>query len=256
MKFYNVVIIILFLLMTDLAHAKQQNLRTSYYRQNTAPQLFFNKNDQPIGGILFDITHAIAKKVDMKLEMLPIPRKRIEQSLQRNIIDMHCVANPKWYKPNTFKWSSVLYKNPDILINRQGITTLAELSQYEDLKIGTILGYSYPELTPYVKNKNILPVTSLSPAKSYEKYRKNKVSGFISASIEASYFSKEQEDSVIPLNNNDIHCVYSPSMNTLTVQNINTAINLLKSSGEIESILGKYKKLPEKVLQYGDKITE
>lgn len=224
-----------------MTYANERRLRTSYYIQNTAPQLFFDIDGKPVKGILFDITHAIAKQLDVKLEMLPIPRKRIEQSLQKNIIDMHCVANPKWYKPDTFQWSSVLYKNPDVLINRKGITSLADLSKYNHLKIGTILGYSYPELTIYFNNNNLLPVSSLSPAESYRKYRKNKVSGFISASIEASYLLKELEDFVIPLNNNDIYCVYSPSMDEKTVQRINNAINTLKANGKIEAILSKYK---------------
>jgi ABC-type amino acid transport substrate-binding protein len=243
-------------LIADLSYAEQQKLRTSYYRQNTAPQLFFNENGKPISGVLFDITHAVSQKINMKLEMLPIPRKRIEQSLQRNIIDMHCVANPKWYKTNTYRWSSVLYKSPDILINRKGITSLTELSQYNNLKIGTTLGYTYPELTTYITNKNVIPISSLSPNDSYEKYRKNKISGFISASIEASYFSKELEDSVIPLNNNNIHCVYSPGLDKLTVENINAAIKSLKISGEIEAILSKYKTIPKPIIRYGEIVSD
>tara|TARA_R110001599_G_scaffold194656_1_gene390803 strand:+ start:361 stop:1092 length:732 start_codon:yes stop_codon:yes gene_type:complete len=231
------------MLTSSFAHASQP-LRTSYYSQNVAPQLFFDDMGRPISGILFDITHAIAEQLSMELEMLPIPRKRIEQSLETNIVDMHCVANPKWYNSIYLKWSDVIYNNPDILINRLGIKTLAALSDYKQLKIGTTLGYVYPELSSYIENENTLPVISMTPAESYEKYRKNKISGFVSASIEASYFYKKSEDSVIHMNDNEIHCALSPSLKKETINNINTAIGTLKESGEIETILQRYKKLP------------
>lgn len=232
--------------------ASQQILRASFYSQNVEPQLFFDENGRPISGILFDINHAIANHLAMGLEMIPIPRKRIEQSLERNIIDMHCVANPKWYKSNALQWSSVLYQNPDILINRQGMTTLAALSDHKNLKIGTTLGFIYPELAPYISNKNIRPVTSLTPAESYEKYRKNQVSGFISASIEASYFIKNIDDDVIIMNNNNIHCVLAPEMAKSLVGLISSAIDYLRTTGQIEMVLIKYRNVPDSSLQVAE----
>lgn len=256
MKRLNKIIVIILLVFADFSYADQQILRTSFYRQNIAPLLFFNDTGQPTSGILYDITHAIAEQLAVKLEFLPIPRKRITQSLMNNIIDMHCVANPKWYKLTSLQWSEVLYKNPDILINRKGITSITELANYKQLKIGTTLGYIYPELITLIKNKNILPVSSLTPAESFQKYRKNKVAGFISASVEASYFTKNIEDSVTVLNDNDIHCVFAPSMDKLTVKSINQAIEILKTSGEIEKILAKYRHIPKIIPSLGEVITE
>ena len=225
--------------------AGQQVLRTSYYSQNIAPQLFFDINGRPTSGILFDITHAIADKLDAKLEMLPIPRKRVEQSLIKNIIDMHCVANKQWYKRGDLQWSAVLYNNPDILINNLGMTTLTDLAKHKKLRIGTSLGYIYPELVTFINNKNIHPVTSLSPGDSYKKYRKNRIAGFIIPEIEASYFLKEPSDAVISLNDNKIRCAFSPSMKRMQVKRINNIIMELKSSGQIKFILSKYNNMPK-----------
>lgn len=253
MRFYSALVmysLMLTLIMTSSkSFANKPILRASYYSQNVAPQLFFDDMGHPTSGILFDITHAIAKQLGMELEMLPIPRKRIEQSLENNVVDMHCVANPKWYKSIYLKWSDDIYNNPDILINREGIETLAALSNYKKLRIGTTLGYIYPELSHYIDSQNILPVISLTPSQSYEKYRKNRVSGFVSASIEASYFYRKIEDAVVHMNDNKIHCALSPSLNEKTVNNINTAISGLKESGEIEMILQKYKQVPGSMFQ-------
>ncbi len=236
--------------------ASEQTLRTAYYRQNIAPQLFFDANGRPTKGILFDITHAIADQLDAKLEMLAIPRKRIEQSLIRSIIDMHCVANKEWYQLKSLQWSGVLYRNPDILINSKGITSLADLAEHNELKIGLSLGYIYPELNNYINQTNIVPVISLSPADSYEKYRKNKIAGFVIPEIEASYLFKEIKDSVVSLNNNYIRCVLSPSMKKSRVIQINNAIEQLKSSGRIDTIISKYKYLPKLNNQVHEAITE
>ena len=240
MKFHLSTIILFLMLTISLPLASQEVLRSSYYSQNVEPQLFFDNRGRPISGILFDISLGIANKLGMKLEMIPIPRKRIEQSLVKGIMDMHCVANPQWYKSKLLQWSSVLYKNPDIFINNKGITSLTELANYKNLKVGTSLGYIYPELLTYIDNKNILPVTSLSPGDSYKKYRKNKVSGFIIPEIEASPFVKKITDSVVLLNDNEISCVLAPSMKVSRVNSVSNAIDQLKASGEIDAILSKY----------------
>tara|TARA_R110000744_G_scaffold334386_2_gene439720 strand:- start:123 stop:956 length:834 start_codon:yes stop_codon:yes gene_type:complete len=244
MKYNFGITMLTLLLVSNMTIANEQNLRTSYYRQNIAPQLFFDENNRPTSGILFDITHAIANRLGVKLEMLAIPRKRIQQSLVKNIIDMHCVANPKWYTLRSLQWSSVIYKNPDILINNEGMTSLTDLAEHNNLKIGTTLGYIYPELSVYINNRNILPVTSVSPADNYKKYRKNNLSGFIIPEIEASYFFKETTDAVILLNDNDIHCVLAPSMKKSRVMRISNAVEQLKASGKVDAILKKYKSVP------------
>ena len=59
------------------------------------------------------------------------------------------------------------------------------------LPVSWTLSYVAPELTTYTNintnTDNILLVTSVTPTDSYNQYRKNRVSGFFSASIEASY---------------------------------------------------------------------
>jgi polar amino acid transport system substrate-binding protein len=256
MKYYLYSIIISFTLIPSFTLASEPHLRASYYSQNVAPQLFFDDKGRPNSGILFDISHAIALQLDMSLEMLPIPRKRIEQALTKNIVDMHCVANPSWYMSQELQWSSVIYQNKDVLINRIGMTQLTDLSNYHQLKIGTTLGFIYPELIHYVDNENIQPITSPTPAGSYKKYREQHVSGFVSASIEASYFFKDAGDSVIVMSKNNIHCVLAPSMKKTSVDRINEAIDYLKSTGQIKAILNKYKYRPTARAPSADGLTE
>ena len=124
------------------------------------------------------------------------------------------------------------------------------MANYKQLKVGTSLGYVYPELINYIKNNNILPVSSVSPEDSYKLYRKNKVAGFVIPEIEASPFIKEITDSVVILNNNDIRCVLAPSMKKSRVDSISDAIEQLKSSGDIDAILSKY--MPEPKLARED----
>ena len=253
MKYYAYVFMMVLSLTLSFSVAGQQILRTSYYSQNIPPQLFLDAQGRPTSGILFDITHAIADKTNAKLEMLPIPRKRIEQSLIRNIVDMHCAANKKWYKRGNLQWSGVLYSTPDILINNIGMTDISDLAKQKKLKIGTSLGYIYPELVTFIQNENILPVTSLSPGDSYKIYRKNRIAGFVIPEIEASYLAKEPSDAVITLNENEIRCAFSPSMKRKQVKKINNIILDLKSSGQIDMILSKYNN-PPRILAHDDAI--
>lgn len=241
----NVLLLILLLTNTILYAAEKKTIRTSFYRQNIAPQLFFDAVGNPTSGILFDLTHAITGNISLGLELLPIPRKRIVQALNTNVIDMHCAANPQWYKEQDFQWSDAIYSNPDILVNRHGLTSLEQLKHQDKFKVGTTLGYVYPELTTLLTNKRIVSIMSTTPYESYQKYQKGKVSAFISASVEASYFSKHAEDSVIILNENTIHCMYSSHLSKDLVKRLNDSIESLKSKGVIDDILARYQKMPQ-----------
>ncbi|SEL65497.1 amino acid ABC transporter substrate-binding protein, PAAT family [Colwellia chukchiensis] len=241
MKNYFFYIMLSLSLLADKTLASEQKLRTSYYQQNIAPQLFFDNNGQPSSGILFDITHAIADRLNLELEMLAIPRKRIESALLNNLIDLCCVANPKWYRANTLQWSGVIYQNATLLINNQGLKSLDDLKRVSELKIGTTLGYVYPALTPFFDNNHVLPIASLTPEGSYKKYRSQHISGFVGSAIEIDYFFKSNHDSTITLSEDNIHCAFSPSLASTRVKAINQVIEQLKSSGEITKILNRYK---------------
>jgi ABC-type amino acid transport substrate-binding protein len=227
-------------LTSTMPLAEQTTLRTSYYHQNVPPQLLVNAEGIPNGGILYDLTHAIAKHSNFALEMIPIPRKRISQALKNSLIDLHCVANPLWYKAEDFQWSEVLYKNPDVLINNLGLTSLKQLPLPSIIFIGSTLGYVYPEFTTLEEQGAIQLIDSLGPEESYKRYRKGDTQGYISAQIEASYFDLKDTDSTIVLNDNSIHCIYSPKLNPDIIARLNNAITQLKSTGTIQHILDKY----------------
>jgi polar amino acid transport system substrate-binding protein len=241
LQLQKALLLIFFLLMiTPLVFAKTGALTTSYYLQNIPPQLFFDNHNQPTGGILYDITHAIAQEVGIELEMLPIPRKRVEKALHNSLIDMHCVANPRWYTSKKLRWSEVLYNNPDVFINRVNFSTTSQLINARDISIGLTLGYVYPEINAKKLHHSVETISSLTPEKSYLNYRRGTTDGFISSKAETMYFNLTPLDSVVTLNTNNIHCAYSSSLDKQRITEINQAITRLKQQGAIDKILAKY----------------
>lgn len=222
------------------AQAKHRILTSSYYLQNIPPQLFFDLDNRPISGILFDITHAIAAEIDAKIEMLPIPRKRLEQALVSDLVDMNCVANPNWYSSNKLRWSEPIYHNPDVLINRLNIKSLEQFEAKKSLTLGLTLGYVYPELESKTQSPSTKVIRNLSAEQSYLAYRKGKSDAFVSAKAEAAFFNLTPFDSIVPLNNNNIHCVFSPAVTEHEFKKLTKAIRKLKGNGTFSAILAKY----------------
>lgn len=97
------------------------------------------------GGIHRDLAAALARKLNRSLELQVLPRKRIAMALESGQGDLLCLYLPEWL-PGHFQWSQPFFPQTELLVtalNAQQPQVLADLAGQQ---VGTVLGYSYPEL--------------------------------------------------------------------------------------------------------------
>lgn len=238
-------LIIILITLTTFGATAIEKITFSYGEVNTPPQVIVNQDDEITSGIQYDLAMAISDSTGLHIEFLKTPRARLEQQLLERFVDLNCASNPKWLINDSLIWSESLYDNPDMLINNIGIISIEQLSQFltnsnEPTLIGTVLGYRYPKLEPFFLKGKLKRIDSLSPLISYQRFRRGDFPFFVIANTEASLVEKSENISAIVLENNELHCVFSPELPTDVLTKLQKAIHTLKENGTLPKILAKY----------------
>jgi ABC-type amino acid transport substrate-binding protein len=98
-----------------------------------------------VGGMHHDLGEALAQKMGRKASFLVLPRKRIALALDSGRADIICMYLPDWL-PGHFEWSQAFFPQTELLISSLNSERPHSLPALQGKPIGTVLGFSYPEL--------------------------------------------------------------------------------------------------------------
>jgi polar amino acid transport system substrate-binding protein len=97
-------------------------------------------------GLLKDFGDALARELDMTPRYVSLPRKRVEGAVQGGGADLLCDMRPEWLDHPQWRWTEVVFANTMIVASRADTLPLRQLSDLDGERLGTLLGYLYPEL--------------------------------------------------------------------------------------------------------------
>lgn len=98
-----------------------------------------------VDGIHKDVGQALAKAMGRTPKFMALPRKRIVKALQQGEADVLCSYVPEWLD-GSFAWSQPFIPIVEVLITDRRAVRPRSLADLAGQRIGTVLGYSHPEL--------------------------------------------------------------------------------------------------------------
>jgi polar amino acid transport system substrate-binding protein len=98
-----------------------------------------------VDGIHKDVGEALAKRMGREVRFMALPRKRITRALETGEVDIVCSYVPEWL-PGAFGWSIPFIPISQVLITRSDAVKPRSLADLHGQRVGTVLGYSHPEL--------------------------------------------------------------------------------------------------------------
>ncbi|MFZ5723090.1 MAG: substrate-binding periplasmic protein [Pseudomonadota bacterium] len=123
-------------------------LRVAWGPHNAEPYAIVD-GDRLVDGIIHDIGTLVAGRLAVPVEFVEVPRARNEEQLRSNRIDVVCITNREWMaRPDDFLWSPRLFREAGAVIQRSGTAPWTQLADLEGKRIGTIIGYRYPNVEP------------------------------------------------------------------------------------------------------------
>lgn len=198
------------------------------------------------GGIVFDMAIAIGEVMKQPVTFLVMPRNRTDAAVIAGNVDVRCYVNPAWTKiPDLHVWTKPLFNSPDVVVGRSSSLPLTNVNQIPaGNSIGMVLGFFYPELDELVAsgalirdnaNDQEINLRKLSLGRFPYAVVNDRVLGWFRQKTPTADIAKWQ----LPLGKSEFYCAAAKSART-DPQRIITAIERIKSSGQLDIILAKY----------------
>lgn len=221
-------------------------LKFGFNPSNSPPLLYqFENQSFPIatGGLIFEISVAIAEDLDEDYALVRTPRKRIPEQLNGNRIDLVCHNSPEWGHAfsNEVVWSKPLYTYSNVLVAKKEITQNWP-EQVAYVRIGTVENYFYREFEPLFKTQTLTRENAPSVAISVKKLLADRVDYAVMSDIEFNYYKARHPQlhrSSFVIGKTDIRCSLSKK-SSLSLQRLNKTIDQLTRRKVFEKIYARY----------------
>lgn len=198
------------------------------------------------GGIVYDMAQAIGEAMKQPVTFLVMPRNRTDAAVIAGNIDVRCYVNPAWTKiPDLHVWTEPLFNSPNVIVGRSSSTSLTSIDQMPaGTRIGMVLGFVYPELDGRVASGALVRDNANDQEKNLLKLSVGRFPYAVVNDRVLGWFRKENPTGNIApwqlsLGKSEFFCAAAKSART-DPQRIITAIERLKSSGQLDKILDKY----------------
>jgi len=103
------------------------------------------------GGLLKDIGDELAHRMGYTARFHTVPGKRVAIALTQGEADGVCFVMPGWID-GTFKWTRPTIPGAGVVVAHTGAPLIKSLHALADERVGTVLGYRYPELDELLHN--------------------------------------------------------------------------------------------------------
>nr|WP_275679334.1 MULTISPECIES: ABC transporter substrate-binding protein [Pseudomonas] len=235
----------LLLLWTTQSLAEQPVLRFSIAESWSMP-LMRTEQEQPVEGIIFDLTQALAREAGARPQYHVMARLRLQEAMHNGDIDVRCYVSPQWLSepPGDYLWSVPLIEQRDLLVGRAGDSGPATPESLPPQAIGTVLGYTYPTLEPLFSSGRLQREDSRSQLLALQKLQAGRYRHAVSNQLSLQWFNRQlpaaqRLHGLAVLQEQALGCMVRNDP-ALPTQALLRALVRLKQSGEIERIIERY----------------
>lgn len=200
-----------------------------------------------VDGLLKDFGDALARELAFAPRYLSLPRKRVEGALLAGQADLLCDIRPEWLLSKGWLWTGTVFSNNMIIGSRIDTRPLARLSDLAGERVGTLLGYLYPEVERPL-GRGFQRDDAATDDVNTAKLLSARFRYMISNSLYYEYQRKEHPDGkrlnpeTFSIRQFDTSCALAPA-SRIDVNKVNRAILALRERGDMQRIYDRYRLL-------------
>lgn len=186
---------------------------------------------------------ALAERMGRTVRYLDLPRKRFSDALESGEGDVLCGYQPEWM-PGAFDWSRPFIPVVEVLVTAARVPAPAALGDLKGKRIGTVLGFVYPELDKAL-GKDFVRDDAPSTNSSLRKLMAGRFDYMVTTMPMINSHIKDGEASVplhppLVIKEFQTQCAVSRRGN-VKVEELNKAIDGLLKSGDFAKLQQQYR---------------
>lgn len=242
----KITLITFLLFLAVSSNASADPIKFGLDSSHSAPLLYQFENQNmsiPTGGLMYEISVAIADELHDDYNMTAVTSVRLGQELLNGNIELACYNSSKWNFSfaSQVDWSHVIHSNSSVLVSKKEIPfDRAEL--VVNTKVGTVENYYYADLEDSFKNKTLQRVDSVSALANLNKLLENRLEYIVMSEVEFSYYQKMHpilHKSSFTVDKVDIQCGLSKK-SSVTLKKLNDVIDRLNKKQVFQKIYKRY----------------
>lgn len=204
-------------------------------------------NQRLVGGIVFDLGATLEKQLNMPVNFVVLPRKRIESAGLAGEFDLHCYYTPEWsQKPEHYTWSKKLWDISEVVFGGENVS---EPQGIDSLTLGagvsTVLGYNYPALVTFFAGGRLRREDAIDQGKVFLKLTFGRTPYGVSESRALDWYVRNTPRHRLAawrmqISNQGFQCAI-PNNGHVNAQSILDALDALLTAGQLDAILANYR---------------
>ncbi|MDG0815792.1 substrate-binding periplasmic protein [Bdellovibrio svalbardensis] len=223
--------------------AKAAPIKTAIGENMSPPWYFADKKNED--GIIPDYLHAIEKKLNQKIEILILPKFRIREYYEKDLIDFNCYTTPTWAGTSSekFQWSHALFVVNNMIVSNTG--PVKSLKAIEGARVGTVLRYNYPTVQSKFDSKELIRDDATNEEANLLKLESDRYQYALVDNHHLAYYLRNHPKSKINragfvVEEIAVRC-WVRKGSELKLKDLNKAIDQIKSDGTLDKIFQKYR---------------
>jgi ABC-type amino acid transport substrate-binding protein len=181
---------------------------------------------------------ALAHQLGRQVKYIALPRRRLMAALEHGEGDILCSYLPEWL-PGAVDWTRAFIPTSEVVVSSPHVKPPATVADLRGLRLGTVVGYQYPELEKIIGNDYIRDDAPTS-VMSIRKWRAGRVDYLVT---QRSAVNRQLAEGGLPPGYHVLviyevkaKCAVSRK-SQITVDEVNAVINAMERSGEMAGIL-------------------
>ncbi|MBH9576600.1 substrate-binding periplasmic protein [Inhella proteolytica] len=210
---------------------------------HTEPIASFGAGGLLQGGILKDIGDRLAERLQRKPRYLPVPSRRVSETLRKGEADLVCYVLPGWLE-GEYRWSVPVLPNAEVVAARPEAPDIQRLDELQNQQVGTVIGYGYTHLLaepgqplPFIRQD------ALNTRSNLDKLAAGRMAYAISEELTLRDYVRRHPKSrlrvVMTVARYTAQCAQS-LQSRLDFEGINQQLAAMVREGEIRRILARY----------------
>jgi polar amino acid transport system substrate-binding protein len=216
--------------------------------QSLSPPFVVWRDTQPVGGFDVELARAIAEQLRIGVELLTLPRPRVEAALTAGDADLACNITPARRDAAALP-GPVLFETQDLLLGQEALPAPDGVDQLPAATtVGTVQGQTHATLEPLFADGRLRRDEAPSDEKLLRKLALSRHPyGVGSQPVVSWYTSREPIDGLAPwrlqLGSRPYRCLVSPR-GRVDARQLTAAIEQLQASGRVQQLINRHLGMP------------
>jgi ABC-type amino acid transport substrate-binding protein len=199
------------------------------------------------GGLVPDLTQAVARRLGRKVQYVVLPRDQLDAVAQAGNADLRCYVRPAWSGvPEAYAWSGELFSVTNVVV---GHAEVPDPEQLERLPPGSAVGatraFRYPPLEPGFQAGTWRRDDAISQDKLMRKLVLKRHPYAVTDVLTLGWFLRQQPGAPLApwrlvVSQEAIHCAV-PKASPVDAALVLAAVEALRQSGDVPLILNRYR---------------